>query len=639
MGSRAIRQARDRIRYAIDNALARGVWVILVWMAIALVGAVVLIGSLIWAANAGPGDQPVPFLEGIWIALTRSLDPGTFGQDSGAHFRIAGLVITVIGLLAIALLIGLISSAVDRRLDELRQGRSIVLEAGHTLVLGASGKLPLVINELVEAGRSRPDHVIVILSPEDKVEIEQLLRREVRKRGTRFVVRRGEPSSVVELSQVRPEHASGVVILRPDAQDADAAVVQVALAIRKVRTGLDPIPVVAELQDPSVARGLRQALGSDVMTVVTGEVVARVAAQISRAAGLGTLYQELLDFEGDEIYLANVPDNLHGRPFGDSLLASPTCTVLGVLDRQGTPVLCPPFDHPLDSAEHLVLIAADDSAVAFHPDPPARAPETPMTLSVQSAIQERILLVGWNAMAPRIVEELDRHVAHGSAVTILVDPHSGDEFDATTLEAVRHSSITIRRGSMIDRHAIDAVVAEGPFDHVIVLCSHEGMSHLQSDSRALLAVMHVRSSLQDRDGDATPANVVTEVMQSSAVDLAQVAQPDDFIVSQRLVSLLIAQLAEDPRRKAVLHELLGSGGAQVRLFPAEDCQLIGRYTYAAIIDHMRPMGVIVLGWRARSYGDHPAALSGGMRVNPAKEEFVELAEGDHLILLVREGHV
>jgi ion channel POLLUX/CASTOR len=636
MSSRVIGHARDRIRYTIDNALARGLWVILVWMAVALFGSVILVGSIIWATNAGPGDQPVPYLEGIWIALTRSLDPGTFGQDSGAHFRVAALVITVIGLLAIALLIGLFSSAVDSRLDDLRQGRSIVLEEGHTLVLGTSGKLPLVMQELVEAGSGKPHRVIVILSPQDKVEIEHLLKREVHRRQTRFVVRRGEPSSIRELSQVRPEHASSVVILRPDGHDADAVVVQVALAICKVRAGLDAIPIIAELQDPDVARGLRQALGSQIMTVVSGEVVARAAAQISRAAGLGTLYQELLDFDGDEIYLANVPESLHGRPFGDALLASPACSVLGVLDSMGKPLLCPSFDRLLDPADQLILVGADESAVTFHSHPPTRSPKTRLTLSVPSARQERILLIGWNAMAQRIVEELDHHVAPGSALTIMIDPQLVHEFESASLESLHHSTISIRRGSMIDRQAIDNVVAEGPFDHIIVLCPHEVVSHVQADSRALLAVLHVRNSLQERGGEALHANVVTEVMQSSSVDLAQVARPDDFIVSQRLVSLLIAQLAEDPRRKEILHELLGSGGAQLRLHRVEAGQLIGRFTYASIIDHMRPMGVIVLGWRARSYARHPASLGGGMRVNPEKDECVDLAPGDHIILLVHE---
>lgn len=147
------RDLRARFRYAVDNALTKGLWLLLPWMAGGLLAAVSAVGLLIWLWEAGPGDQRVPLIEAIWIALTRSLDPGTFGQDEGPHFRIAGLVITVIGLLAIAPLIGLIANAVDRRLEELRQGRSI----GDPKALRGGLRL------------NPPKHEVVTLSPSDHV--------------------------------------------------------------------------------------------------------------------------------------------------------------------------------------------------------------------------------------------------------------------------------------------------------------------------------------------------------------------------------------------------------------------------------------------------------------------------------------
>jgi len=623
----------DRARYAVDNALARGLWVIMMWMAAALVVSVVLVGLMIWAFGAGPEDRPVPLAEGIWIALTRSLDPGTFGQDDGPHFRFAGLVITVVGLLAIALLIGLIASAVDRRLLELRQGRSIVLESDHTLVLGHSSKLPLVARELVIANASSPRRAIVILTPSDKVELEQVLKREVPRSPVRLVVRRGEPSSLVELSQGRPELARNIIILRQDETDADAEVVKVALAVCKARQGLPRIPIIAELQDSDVARGLRQALPGQVITVVQSEVVARVAAQASRAAGLGTLYQDLLDFDGDELYLAPMPPALIGRAFGDALLASDNCAVLGVLSSAGQATLCPSLDRVLAADDLLVLIANDDSEVGFQDQIVSLTAESGEGLVLRPPIRERLLIIGWNAIAARIASEIDQHVAPGSELHVLVDPHTAQAFADADLTRLQNQEVQVRRGSMIDRSAIAAALDGGPYDHILVLCPHQGLSPLQADARSLLAVLHIRNVMHERGEEVIHANVVTEVMTGESVDLAQVAQPDDYIVSQRLVSLLMSQLAEDDRRKPVIHELLDSHGAQLLLYPAEDAGLQGAMTFRQIIEHMLPMGVIAIGWRAASYLNHPAALRGGMRVNPRKEEAVTLVPGDDLILL------
>ena len=634
-------RVRDRVRYEVDNALTRGVWVVLLWMGAGLLGAVVIIGIVIWVWQAGPGDQPIPLYEGIWIALTRSLDPGTFGQDTGPRFRVSGLAITVIGLLAIALLIGLIANAVDRRLEDLRQGRSIVLESDHTLVLGFSAKLSIVIRELIEASAGARRHTVVILSPHDKVELEHILRREVPKSRTKIIVRRGEPSSLLELEQGRPRWARNVVVLRPDEADADAEVIKCVLAVCKSREGLEQVPMVAEFQDAEAARGLRQALPGQVMTVVTSEVVARVAAQTSRAAGLGTLYQEFLDFDGDELYLVDVPGQLVGRPFADALLASDTSCVLGIRSLAGDVQLCPNLDDPLMAGDQLVVLAENHSTIRFADDIPSLKRHAPQELVFALPRAERTLIVGWNDMAARIVAEIDENVDHGSTLHILLDRGlSGDlgvDLGVDLATNVVNQEIAVHVGSTMDRESIDQVISYGPFDHILVLCQHEGVSAPQSDARALVALLHVRNAVRDRGGDHARANIVTEVLQSEAVDLAQVAKPDDFIVSQRLVSLLLAQLVEDPRRKPILQELLDSHGAQLHLIRVEDCGLVGRFTQREIISRMASAGGIALGWESEAYRDDPRSLSGGLRVNPHKDETVDLCVGDRIVVLARDA--
>ena len=51
-----------------------------------------------------------------------------------------------------------------------------------------------------------------------------------------------------------------------------------------------------------------------------GELIGRIAAQTCRQPGLSVVYMDLLDFGGDEIYFATVPE-LAGQAFGDALHA------------------------------------------------------------------------------------------------------------------------------------------------------------------------------------------------------------------------------------------------------------------------------------------------------------------------------
>ena len=57
-------------------------------------------------------------------------------------------------------------------------------------------------------------------------------------------------------------------------------------------------------------------MGNRLVAISSTEIIARITAQTSRASGLGLIYQELLDFDGDEMYVKLVPQNLVGRTFG-----------------------------------------------------------------------------------------------------------------------------------------------------------------------------------------------------------------------------------------------------------------------------------------------------------------------------------
>lgn len=628
---------RRHLRYRVDNALSHGITVVMLWVVAVLFLVIILVGVLVWFLGIGPMDTPVPFLESIWLSMTRSLDPGTFGADEGHRFRLAMLIITLFGVFAVAMIIGLVSNAIDRRLDELRRGKSLVVEEGHSLILGFSTKLPIVIRELIEANESERKHAIVILSPEDKVELDELLRREVKdRRSSRIVVRRGEPASIGDLEQVRPETAKSVVILRPDDAGADAEVVKVALAVMRVRQGLPPIPIIAEFEQASTAKALRQAMPNRVTTVVSKEVVARIAAQTSRGSGLGSVYQELLDFSGDEFYLIDAPESLVGRNFGEALLSSSRSTLVGIQTAGGVANLSPDFGSAITAGDQLVFLAQDDSALILDRVPQSWQPPLGVTQAHMQRRVESTLILGWNPVADRMLQEIDHHVLPGSYAHVVSDDWIEHGEMGACIESLKNLRVTTEFGDTVDADVVNRALDMGPFDHVMVLCAHHQITALESDARALLTLMHVRNFLSEHETpeSAHRTNVVTEVLESQAVELAEVGQPDDFIVSQRLVSLLIAQLAETPQLKPVLQDILDSQGSQVALIKAKDLGIQGLFTFEELVVSMRERGIVLLGWRTPEQSCE-GGLPGGLRMNPAKVEAVKLTPADSLIALIR----
>ena len=623
---------RQRVRYRFDTGLARGIWVVLAWLGALTVVAIFLIAAVMWLLRIGPDDQPTSFADGIWLAFGRYLDAGTFTGDSGSNFRVLAIVVTVLGLFIGAAIIGLISSGIDSRVEAMRRGQSPVVESGHTLVLGSSDKLSVIISELVEANRSERGRAIVVLADEDTVDLNDRIRGEISDFGTsRLVVRRGNPTRIADLQRVNPADSRSVIVLSPEGQESSAAVVKTVLALAQLLRDSPSTGIVAEIADDDTAEALVAAVGSRLVVVNPTKTVARVTAQVSRASGLGAIYQELLDFDGDEMYLKPVPREWVGRSFGEALLASSRSTVIGIRSSGGTVRLSPPPDTIMSEDDELVGIAEDDSTFILDLPTVQWEPQSDHDRIPEDRKTERTLIIGWSPIGPLVIREIENHVLPGSELVVLID----EEFQNSSLIASRiealglvRQSVRIEIGDTISRAVIGTLVESDPFDHYLLLCERHAFDVDEADARVLLALMHLRSFSVVRDG-----NIVSELLDPNDVELASQGNSDDFIVSQQLVSLLMAQLSESPQLSEVFTDLFDASGPSVAMHPFERVASRSTTTFGDLVADGRDLGVVVIGYRAASAIGQPGCLANGLRLNPPKAQAVEFMSGDVVIAI------
>src|SRR5215218_7378121 len=85
-------------------------------------------------------------------------------------------------------------------------------------------------------------------------------------------------------------------------------------------------------------------------------------------------------------------------------------------------------------------------------------------------------------------------------------------------------------------------------------------------------------------------------------ELAEVAQADDFIVSNKLTCLMLSQISENPGLNAVFTDLSDPEGSEIYLKPAGDYVQPGRavsfYTVAAAA---RRRGEVAIGYRLAAH--------------------------------------
>ena len=62
------------------------------------------------------------------------------------------------------------------KFEELRKGRSVIMEEGHILILGWSSKIHSIISELAKANENQKNVVIAVLANRDKIRMEDIAR-------------------------------------------------------------------------------------------------------------------------------------------------------------------------------------------------------------------------------------------------------------------------------------------------------------------------------------------------------------------------------------------------------------------------------------------------------------------------------
>ncbi len=618
----------DRLRYRFDNFMSKGTAALVGALFLASSAIIIVVAILLMVTGAvEPGGDEAPgFPTLVWRAAMRAMDAGTLGGDEGSRlYLFLMLIVTIAGIFFVSALIGILNSGLERKLEELRKGRSRVVEDGHTLVLGWSAQIHTIAAELALAAENHGGCTIVVVADRDKVEMEDDLAVKVPdRRGTRIVCRSGNPIDLDDLELGSPQTAKAIVVLGPEgAADPDASVIKTVLALVAHKPRAEgQHHIVAEIRDPKNRVPCEMVGREQVQVVVASEVIARIAVQTCRQSGLSAIYNDLLDFGGEEIYFHRA-GGLEGKTFGEALRHFEDSAIIGIRDAEGRTRLNPPMDTIVAEGAELIAIAADDDRVVANGKPSLAVDEAVIAEPAKTVrAPERTLILGWNGRGATIVAELDKYALPGSELLVVAKDDSPKEAIAALREAPKNHTIRTVVGDIADRTLLDALQISS-YEHVITLAYAEyGIQ--EADAITLVTLLHLRD-IEDKNGESF--SVVSEMLDTKNRRLAEVTQTDDFIVSDVLVSLLITQLAENARLAPVFDDLFDADGSEIYLKPASDYVKSGSTVdFYTVTEAARRRGETAIGY-ART------GQEAETRLNPKKSERRKFNSSDRVIVL------
>ncbi len=233
--------------------------------------------------------------------------------------------------------------------------------------------------------------------------------------------------------------------------------------------------------------------------------------------------------------------------------------MIGIRPAGGQPLLNPPMDTRIRAGDQIIAISEDFNTVRLTG---LRRPEIEDGAICEGEPMpdqpERTLIVGWNWRAPEIIGELEHYVA----------PALGDGGGRRDCPGGDHRTAASRsqpaaagvRGLQHDRLACAGPAESRNVHHIIVLAYSDLLPAQKADARTLMTLLHLRE-IARKSGHGF--SIVSEMLDERNRDLALVTQADDFIMSDKITSLLLTQVSENKELLDVFMDLFDEKGSEV----------------------------------------------------------------------------
>ena len=640
---------KAKLKYSFDNFMSKGGFSVFSALMLLFVGAFLLMAIVRFIVNIiTPQENLTGVFDQAWQVFLQISDAGAVAEDTEGNIlnKITGIVTVFFGLILFSSLVAFITSQFEAKLDELRKGKSNVVEKGHTLLLGFGDRVLEIIRELVIANESEKNPAVVVLAEREKDEMDDFFRDRIEDmRNTRVVARSGSTSSIHMLRRVGVNTARSVIILNDapvDAPDeekalADARVLKTILALMSCTGEENAPPIVAELHSENMRKLAKNISPEKVSLIDEHSILAKLMVQTSRVSGLAQVYDNLVGFEGCEFYFYKPDGGIEGVKYSDLIFHFKESSVFGLRRGDGTMMLNPSPDTVCRRDDEVVILAEDDSTIKFLKQRlEVVLPQCKAAGPHPKAVENQ-LIVGWSFKTPTILDEYSKYLSKGSKIDVVV--HYIDDETKKEFNAIQKKNSAVKMRLLVGNLHIPSTIAKlkpEQYDNVIILSGDGGNSELR-DSETIAKLLEFRHYFKTAVKKEVKTQLITEVADSENIEVIQEAGVKDFLISNQFVSKIYAQVSEEPSILGIYEDLFSEGGSEVYLKPVSmylagipESITFGELCAAAMKRNESCFGVRLLS------EETDMDKNFGIYVNPRKDKVFMLSGSDWLITLAED---
>ena len=315
----------QRFRYWLDKRMAKGTGSMIRALLFTTIFLVLFLAFLL--IIFGESDECSP-LHAIWDSFATAINAEIPASSDGSlFFIIINAIAAIIGLFFTSILIGIITNGIETKLQNLRNGNAEILEKNHTIILGWNDTTFAILVEIMESNLNREMQTVVILDNAcEKAEMDEQVRtfiaekdkerKRIAKKNheifipyakyTQILCRCGTTAHYSNLENCNIQNCKSIIVNEDDDEETIKVILACSGIINELRmSGVKgkKLPyITAIIRDKENMNTARLAGGKDLEVICYPELMSRIMANSSRAAGLSHVFTTLFNYEGSDIY-------------------------------------------------------------------------------------------------------------------------------------------------------------------------------------------------------------------------------------------------------------------------------------------------------------------------------------------------
>ena len=514
------------IKYRIDRMLNNGLLYQLLLLVFAIIILLLIVSIFIIVFfNYPPKDA-------FWDSLMQFIDTGNISSvDGSTGIVLTFLMVTFIGVCGWGSLIAMINKALQDRINNLSKGNAFIMEKNHAIILGYGEEALTIVEEFIMAKVK----TIIILSEHNVDIIRKRISFIKGSKQTNIIIREGSASRIENIKLLNIAKSSSISIINND----DTESLNILLALKKIveEEELDKkinICVLVHEEDTIEIIKSIEEKNFVIHVIYKYEILYKLIAQSIIYTGLSNVYEDLFSNDGNVFYIETDHD-FNDFKFEDAALKylDRGMILLGITKEDRSQLLIPNYDYLLKKENRLVILSRNnnDDNIKEYPD------IKPSIIKYKN----NILLICEENRYDEIIKEISEYMENHNTSMI-----------SYNLIKSQKNKYKFMREKLREENTTK-----------IVLISEDNLTDVKSINILLI----IRQIIRKENLNIAILSLLNSIQKRNLIYSDDVR---DFIVSGKLIGMLMAQASISSNILYIFYGLLSKNGKDIIMSPYSD---------------------------------------------------------------------